>query len=228
MTRTNGLKVFLVAALGALAMLALPAAAGAKDRNMTASPSWEKRHHRSAPESGGARPGSRSPRNRAEFWPGHPRGRLPPTTTVTATATTNAGTVKSFDQETGVLTIALFGGDTIGLVTEGTEIECDDHGGATTVATRAHGTLGPGTTNSPATTKVSSPETTKAMTPESTMAKSRVRTTAKQRAGDDDQGEDHDGQPGEGNDGEPGDDNHERGPRQCAPGRARPRRGRGS
>jgi hypothetical protein len=38
----------------------------------------------------------------------------------------NAGTIQSFDQETGKLTISLFGGETIsGMVDEGIEIECD-------------------------------------------------------------------------------------------------------
>ena len=178
MTRTNGLKVFFVAALGALAMLALPAVAGAKDRNHDRIPDrWEKRHHLSLHRSQAGRDQDRDHlRNRAEFMAGdNPRDADTDNDGV-KDGDENAGTIQSFDQETGKLTIALFGGDTIsGVVNEGTEIECDGHA-TPPPPTRAMAPR-PGTTNSRATTKVSTPETTKEMTPKSTMAKSPVTTT---------------------------------------------------
>ena len=134
MTRINGLKVFLIAAMGALAMLALPAVAGAKDRNHDRIPDrWEKRHNLSLHRSQAGRDQDRDQlRNRAEFLAGdNPRDADTDNDGV-MDGNENAGTIQSFDREKGKLTIALFGGDTIsGLVTEGTEIECN-HSGATT------------------------------------------------------------------------------------------------
>ncbi len=130
MRRMNGFKVFVVAALGALAMLAVPAVAAAKDRNHDRIPDrWEKRHNLSLHRSQAGRDQDRDHlRNRAEFLAGdNPRDADTDNDGV-MDGNENAGTIQSFDQETGKLTIALFGGDTIsGLVTEGTEIECGDH-----------------------------------------------------------------------------------------------------
>ena len=117
----------------------------------------------------------------------------------------NAGTIQSFDQETGKLTVALFGGDTIsGVVNEGTEIECDGHGDATT------SNEGDGT---------SSGHDEQSGDDEGEHSGDNEGDDSEEHhgeepgddngeeAGDDDQGEDHGGQPGEGHDGEPGDDN---------------------
>ena len=93
MTRMNGLKVLLVAALGALAMLALPAVAGAKDRNHDRIPDrWEKRHHLSLHRNQARRDQDRDHlRNRAEFLAGTTRATPTPTTTGSWTAMRTPG-----------------------------------------------------------------------------------------------------------------------------------------
>jgi hypothetical protein len=130
MKRMTGFKVFVVAALGALAMLALPAVAAAKDRNHDHIPDrWEKRHHLSLHRNQAKLDQDRDHlRNRAEFLAGDNPRNADTDNDGVMDGNENAGTIQSFDQETGKLTIALFGGDTIsGLVTEGTEIECSNH-----------------------------------------------------------------------------------------------------
>jgi hypothetical protein len=130
MKRMNGLKVFLVAALGALAMLALPAVAAAKDRNHDHIPDrWEKRHHLSLHRNQARLDQDRDHlRNRAEFLAGDNPRNADTDNDGVMDGNENAGTIQSFDQETGKLTIALFGGETIsGMVEEGTEIECANH-----------------------------------------------------------------------------------------------------
>jgi len=135
MRRTHWINVVVVAALGALAMLALPALAAAKDRNHDHIPDrWEKRHHLSLHRNQAHLDQDRDHlTNRAEFLAGdNPRDADTDNDGV-MDGEENAGTIQSFDQETGKLTIALFGGDTIsGLVTEGTEIECSNHSSAST------------------------------------------------------------------------------------------------
>ena len=134
MKLTHGLKVLLVAALGVMAMLALPAIAGAKDRNNDRIPDrWEKRHHLSLHQNQARRDQDRDHlRNRAEFMAEtNPRDSDTDNDGI-EDGDENAGTIQSFNEGTGELTIALFGGGTVaGLVTEETEIECDDHSGAT-------------------------------------------------------------------------------------------------
>jgi hypothetical protein len=127
------LKVFMVAALGAIAMLALPAMAAAKDRNHDRIPDrWEKRHNLSLQVNQAGRDQDRDHlRNRAEFMAGdNPRSADSDGDGI-PDGEENAGTIQSFDPSTGKLTIALFGGETLsGLVGEETEIECGgDHSG---------------------------------------------------------------------------------------------------
>ncbi len=133
MNPKHSLKVFMVAALGAIAMLALPAMAAAKDRNHDRIPDrWEKRHNLSLHVNQAGRDQDRDHlRNRAEFMTGdNPRSSDSDGDGI-PDGEENAGTIQSFDPSTGRLTIALFGGETLsGLVGEETEIECggDHHG----------------------------------------------------------------------------------------------------
>jgi hypothetical protein len=120
-------------ALGALALLAMPSLAAAKDRNHDHIPDrWEKVHHLSLKVNQAHLNQDRDHlRNRAEFLAGfNPRDKDSNDDGV-MDGDENSGAIASFDAESGKLTIDLFGGETIsGLVTEGTEIECDDNGGA--------------------------------------------------------------------------------------------------
>jgi len=140
MTRTQGRRARLgmtwfALALGALALLAMPSLAAAKDRNHDHIPDkWEMKHHLSLKVNQARLDQDRDHlRNRAEFLAGfNPRDKDSNDDGV-MDGEENAGTISSFDAETGKLTIALFGGETIsGLVTEGTEIKCEDNGGAST------------------------------------------------------------------------------------------------
>jgi hypothetical protein len=95
--------VLLVAALGALALLALPSLAASKDGGG---------HHHS-------RHSQKQPRN--------------------------AGTIASFDTQTGRLVIDLFGNDTIGgLVTDRTRIKCEDEHSPDVSDDRRRGEAEPG------------------------------------------------------------------------------------
>jgi hypothetical protein len=120
-------------ALGALALLAMPGLAAAKDRNHDHLPDkWEKRHHLSLKVNQARLDQDRDHlRNRAEFLAGDdPRDHDSDDDGV-MDGGEQAGTIASFDAATGRLTIDLFGTDTIsGLVTPGTEIECEDHSSA--------------------------------------------------------------------------------------------------
>jgi hypothetical protein len=120
-------------ALGALALLAMPGLAAAKDRNHDRLPDkWEKRHHLSLKVNQARMDQDRDHlRNRAEFLAGDdPRDHDSDDDGV-MDGGEQAGTIASFDAATGRLTIDLFGGDTLsGLVIEGTEIECEDHSSA--------------------------------------------------------------------------------------------------
>ncbi len=131
MNPKHRLEVFMVAALGAIAMLALPAMAAAKDRNHDRIPDrWEKRHNLSLKVNQAGRDQDRDHlRNRAEFMAGdNPRSSDSDGDGI-PDGEENAGTIQSFDPSTGKLTIALFGGETLsGIVGEETEIECGgDH-----------------------------------------------------------------------------------------------------
>ncbi len=121
-------------ALGALALLAMPGLAAAKDRNHDRIPDrWEKRHKLSLNVNQARRDQDGDHlRNRAEFLAGdNPRDPDSDDDGV-ADGQEQAGTIASFDQESGRLVIDLFGTDTVaGLVTDQTEIKCDGNGGAT-------------------------------------------------------------------------------------------------
>jgi hypothetical protein len=140
MTHPNGRRARLgmtwfALALGALALLAMPSLAAAKDRNHDHIPDrWEKQHHLSLKANQARKDQDRDHlRNRAEFLADdNPRDRDSDDDGV-MDGSEQAGTIASFDEETGKLTIDLFGGESIsGLVTEGTEIECEDHSSAST------------------------------------------------------------------------------------------------
>jgi len=117
-------------ALGALALLAMPALAAAKDRNHDRIPDrWEKRHHLSLQVNQARHDQDRDHlRNRAEFLAGdNPRDADSDDDGV-MDGSEQAGTIASFDAATGRLVIDLFGNDTIaGLVNDETEIKCEDH-----------------------------------------------------------------------------------------------------
>jgi hypothetical protein len=119
--------VLLAASLGALAMLALPSFAAAKDRNHDRIPDrWEKRHHLSLQSSQANRDQDRDRLdNRGEFQAGdNPRDNDSDDDGV-MDGEENAGTIASFDPATGKLVITLFGGETVsGLVTDETRIKC--------------------------------------------------------------------------------------------------------
>ncbi|HWN72801.1 MAG TPA: hypothetical protein VNN15_03220, partial [Solirubrobacterales bacterium] len=138
MTRTKGRRArfgmtLFALALGALALLAMPSLAAAKDRNHDRIPDrWEKKHHLSlnVNQARHDQDGDHL-RNRGEFLAGdNPRDEDSDDDGV-MDGNEQAGTIASFDSESGRLVIDLFGGDTVsGLVTEGTEIECEDHSSA--------------------------------------------------------------------------------------------------
>jgi hypothetical protein len=128
------------AALAVLALLALPGGAAAKDSNHDRIPDrWEHRHHLSTSVNQAGRDQDHDRlRNRAEFLAGdNPRDRDTDDDGV-IDGDENAGTIQSFDAETGRLAIGLFGGDTIsGLVTDRTRIKCEDeHGSDATMRAR--------------------------------------------------------------------------------------------
>ena len=134
-------------AAAALAMLALPGIAAAKDGNNDRIPDrWETRHHLSLSVNQAGRDQDRDQlRNRAEFLADdNPRDRDSDEDGV-IDGDENAGTIASFDATAGRLTINLFGGDTIsGLVTPQTQIKCEDEH-SPDVSTRArHGEQEPG------------------------------------------------------------------------------------
>jgi hypothetical protein len=139
----------LVAAVSLLAMLALPGVAAAKhgDRNDDGIPDrWEQRHHLSlnVNQARHDQDGDHL-RNRAEFLAGdNPRDRDSDDDGV-MDGDENAGTIASFDQESGRLTINLFGGNTVsGLVTDRTRIKCEDEHSPDVTARARHGEEEPG------------------------------------------------------------------------------------
>jgi hypothetical protein len=124
-------------ALGALALLAMPGLAAAKDRNHDRIPDrWEKRHKLSlnVNQARHDQDGDHL-RNRAEFLAGDdPRDHDSDDDGV-MDGEEQAGTISSFDAGTGRLVIDLFGTDTVaGFVTEPTEIKCEDEHSSTASA----------------------------------------------------------------------------------------------
>jgi hypothetical protein len=139
MTSTNarrphgGRMTWLALVLGALALLAMPGLAAAKDRNDDRIPDrWEKRHKLSLEVNQARRDQDRDRlRNRAEFLAGTDPRLSDSDGDGTIDGDEQAGTIASFDAETGRLVIDLFGTDTIaGFVTDSTEIKCEDSGAA--------------------------------------------------------------------------------------------------
>jgi hypothetical protein len=129
-------------ALGALALLAMPALAAAKDGNHDRIPDrWEKRHKLSLNVNQARRDQDGDHlRNRAEFLAGdNPRDRDSDDDGV-MDGSEQAGTIASFDAGTGRLVIDLFGTDTVaGLVTDETEIKCEDDSAGATVSSEGSG-----------------------------------------------------------------------------------------
>jgi hypothetical protein len=142
MSRTHRLTATLAAVVALVAILALPGTAAARDRNHDRIPDrWEKRHRLSLRVNQARRDQDRDRlRNRAEFLAGtNPRDADSDDDGI-RDGEEHAGTIASFDPETGMLTIGLFGGGTIGgLVTEETEIECDDDGGEASASSGSSG-----------------------------------------------------------------------------------------
>jgi hypothetical protein len=134
-------------AAAALAMLALPGIAAARDGNHDRIPDrWEKRHHLSlnVNQAGRDQDGDQL-RNRGEFLASdNPRDRDSDDDGV-MDGDENAGTIASFDTESGKLTITLFNGDTVsGLVTGRTRIKCEDEHSPDVTTRARHGEEEPG------------------------------------------------------------------------------------
>lgn len=138
MTRNGGRRARLgltwfALALGALALLSMPSLAAAKDRNHDRIPDhWEKRHHLSLKTNQAHLDQDRDHLpNRAEFLTGDDPRDGDSDDDGVVDGDEQAGTIASFDGASGSLVIDLFGTDTVsGLVTERTEIECEDEAGA--------------------------------------------------------------------------------------------------
>jgi hypothetical protein len=134
----------LAVALGAVALLALPglAAAKGKDRNHDRIPDrWEKRHKLSLKVKQTRRDQDRDGlRNLAEFRAGtDPRDRDSDDDGV-RDGEENAGTIASYDAETGELTIDLFDGGTVTALVDGeTRIVCGCSGRQSRHRHRGHG-----------------------------------------------------------------------------------------
>lgn len=126
--------IWFALALGALvAFLAMPSLAAAKDRNHDHIPDrWEKKNHLSTKVNQARRDQDRDHlNNRQEFLAGDNPHSKDSNHDGVMDGEENAGTIASFDESTGKLTINLFGGETLaGFVTEETKIKCEDHSGA--------------------------------------------------------------------------------------------------
>jgi hypothetical protein len=140
------LTTLAAALLGALALLALPAFAAAKDGNHDRIPDrWEHRHHLSTSVNQARRDQDHDHlRNRAEFLAGDNPRQADSDGDGIPDGEENAGKIASFDAASDRLTIDLFDGETIsGLVDEGTEIKCEHEHADDSIAMR-HGESEPG------------------------------------------------------------------------------------
>jgi hypothetical protein len=127
--RYRHLMVLVASCLGLAALLALPSGAAARDRNHDRIPDrWEKAHHLSLKVNEARRDQDRDGLgNRGEFQADDKPHDPDTDNDGTEDGDENAGTIESFNADTGRLVINLFGGDTLsGLVTNQTEIECDN------------------------------------------------------------------------------------------------------
>ncbi|HEX5989955.1 MAG TPA: hypothetical protein VFY75_07075 [Solirubrobacterales bacterium] len=141
---------WLALALGALALLAMPGLAAAKDRNHDRIPDrWEKRHKLSLKVKQTRLDQDHDQlRNRAEFLAGDDPRDSDSDDDGVMDGDEQAGTISSFDAGTGRLVIDLFGSDTIaGFVTDSTEIKCDDDGPAASASSSSDDETEPGDDN---------------------------------------------------------------------------------
>jgi hypothetical protein len=142
--KNQGLGFVLAAALGVLALLALPglAAARARDRNHDHIPDrWEKRFHLSLRVNQARRDQDHDGlNNRQEFLAETDPRDSDTNNNGIPDGEEGAGKIASFDAQSGELVIDLFGGGTVsGKVTEQTEIECHSGGSATASDTQGEG-----------------------------------------------------------------------------------------
>jgi hypothetical protein len=131
-SRSTRITWAVVAAL-ALSLAALAAIGVAKDRNGDRIPDrWEKRHHLSLKVDQARRDqDSDALRNRGEYEAGMDPQDADTDGDGIEDGDEGAGTITAWDPDTGELTIAMFGGDSVtGTVTDDTEIECRNDDGA--------------------------------------------------------------------------------------------------
>jgi hypothetical protein len=127
--RYRHLMVLVASCLGLIALLALPSGAAARDRNHDRIPDrWEKAHHLSLKVNQAHRDqDSDGLNNSGEFNAGDKPHDPDTDNDGTNDGNENAGTIESFNADTGRLVINLFGGEKLsGQVTDQTEIECDN------------------------------------------------------------------------------------------------------
>lgn len=143
----NRLRVLLALALGVTALLALAGPAAAKDSNHDKIPDrWEKRHKLSLKVDQSRRDQDRDGlRNRAEFRTSNDPRDDDSDGDGIADGDEGAGTIVSFDAETGRLVIDLFADDEIaGFVTDETRIKCERSGHDSATVSRSDGEDEPG------------------------------------------------------------------------------------
>lgn len=143
----NRLRVLLALALGVTALLALAGPAAAKDSNHDKIPDrWEKRHKLSLKVDQSRRDQDRDGlRNRAEFRTSNDPRDADSDGDGVSDGDEGAGTIVSFDAETGRLVIDLFADDEIaGFVTDQTRIKCERSGDDGATVSRSEGEDEPG------------------------------------------------------------------------------------